>query len=77
MRAKFILGTATIDSPYIPSIGEVTLYDKMGDGTIITTHIGDGKTPISHLPALANYDIYERVKLLEEKVLKLENDRRI
>ena len=77
MRAEFMLGKVPKNDPYIPKMGEVVLYDKLGDNTWMTTHIGDGKTPAQDLPPLASYDIYERVRILEEKLAKLENDRRI
>lgn len=72
-----MLGKVPKNDPYIPKMGEVVLYDKLGDGTWVTTHIGDGKTFAKDLPSLASYDIYERVRILEEKLAKLENDRRI
>jgi hypothetical protein len=74
MRAKLMLGKASLNSPYVPELGEVVQYDRLGDGTVITTHIGDGKTPVKNLPPLPSYDIYERVRILEEKIAKLEND---
>jgi hypothetical protein len=77
MRAEFMLGKVPKNDPYIPKMGEIVLYDKLGDGTLVTTHIGDGKTSAKDLPPLASYDIYERVKILEEEVAKLKNDRRI
>jgi hypothetical protein len=77
MRAEFLMGKASKDSPYIPKRGETIQYDRLGDGTWLTIHVGDGKTPVKDLPAIADYDIRERVRILEEKIAKLENDRRI
>jgi len=75
MRAEFMLGKVSENDPYIPKMGEIVLYDKLGDGTWVTTRIGDGKIPAKDLPPLASYDIYERVRVLEEEVEKLKNRR--
>jgi hypothetical protein len=77
MRGEFIMGKASQNSTYIPKRGEAIQYDNLGDGTWLTIHVGDGKTPITDLPAIADYDLRERVRILEEKIAKLENDRRI
>jgi hypothetical protein len=77
MSAYFGIGKAKQDSEYIPRPGEVFLYEKDTIEQIWDTRIGDGKTPAKDLPPLASYDIYERVRILEEKVAKLQNDRRI
>lgn len=77
MRAEFIMGKFSQNSPYVPKRGEVVQYDRLGDGTWITTHIGDGKTLVKDLPTLVDSDIRERVRILEEKVAKLTNDRRV
>jgi hypothetical protein len=77
MRAEFLIGKAFKDSPYIPKRGEAIQYDRLGDGTWLTIHVGDGKTQVKDLPAIADYDIRERVRILEEKIVKLENDRRV
>lgn len=67
-----MLGIAPIDSCYVPKLGEVIEYDKLGDGTWITTHIGDGKTVIKDLPTLVNYDMYTRLSILEQKINDLQ-----
>jgi len=72
-----MMGKAPQNSLYIPKRGETIQYDRLGDGTWLTVHVGDGKTPVKDLPAIADYDIHERVRILEEKIAKLENDRRI
>lgn len=77
MNAYFGIGKAKQGSEYIPRPGEVFLYEKDPIEQIWDTRIGDGKTPAKDLPPLASYDIYERVRILEEKLAKLENDRRI
>jgi hypothetical protein len=77
MNAYFGVGKAKQGSEYIPRPGEVFLYEKDAIQQIWDTRIGDGKTPAKDLPPLASYDIYERVRILEEKVAKLQNDRRI
>lgn len=77
MNAYFGIGKAKQGSEYIPRPGEVFLYEKDPIEQIWDTRIGDGKTPAKDLPSLASYDIYERVRILEEKLAKLENDRRI
>jgi len=77
MNAYFGIGKARNNSSYIPRIGEVVLYEKDAECQIWDTRIGDGKTPVKDLNPLANRDIYERVSILEEKVAKIENDRRI
>jgi hypothetical protein len=77
MNAYFGIGKAKQGSEYIPRLGEVFLYEKDAIAQIWDTRIGDGKTPAKDLPPLASYDIYERVRILEEKVVKLQNDRGI
>jgi hypothetical protein len=77
MRAEFLMGKTSKDSPYIPKRGETIQYDRLGDGTWLTIHVGDGKTQVKDLPAIADYDLRERVRILEEKIAKLENDRRV
>ena len=72
MRADFILGRVPKNDPYIPKRGEVIQYDRLGDGTWITTHIGDGKNTVQNLPVLADYDLHERVLNLENKVKQLQ-----
>lgn len=76
MNSYFGIGKAKNNSPHIPRLGEVFMYEKDTELQIWDTRIGDGKTPAKDLPALANYDIYERVRILEEKVAKL-TDRRL
>jgi len=58
----------------IPQRGETVQYDRLGDGSWLTIHVGDGKTPIQDLPAIADYDLRERVINLEEEVAKLKRD---
>ena len=72
MRAEFIIGKASPNSPYIPKKGEVIQYDRLGDGSWLTIHIGDGKTKATDLPVIADYDLHERVILLEKQVKELQ-----
>ncbi|NDC31757.1 MAG: hypothetical protein EBZ58_12680 [Bacteroidetes bacterium] len=77
MNGYFGIGKARHNSSYIPRLGEVILYEKDVERQVWDARIGDGKTPAKDLLPLASKDIYERVSVLEEKVAKLENDRRI
>ena len=77
MSAYFNIGKARNNCDHIPRLGEVFLYERDKELQIWDTRIGNGKTPAKDLPPLASYDIYERVRILEEKIAKLENDRRI
>jgi hypothetical protein len=77
MNAYFGISKARNNCDHIPKLGEVVLYERDKELQIWDTRIGDGKTLAKDLPPLANYDIYERVRILEEKVAKLQNDRRI
>jgi hypothetical protein len=77
MRAEFIMGKFSTNSPYVPKRGETIQYDRLGDGSWLTIHVGDGKTPVKDLPAIADYDLHERVRVLEEELVKLKNDRRV
>jgi len=72
MQAKFIMGKASQNSPYIPKRGETIQYDRLGDGTWLTIHVGDGKTQVKDLPAIADYDLRERVTNLENRIKQLE-----
>jgi len=77
MPAYFGIGKARHNSSYVPRLGEVCLYERDSELQVWDARIGDGKTPAKDLPPLASYDIYERVRILEEKIAKLEHDRRI
>jgi len=77
MNAYFGISKARNNCDHIPKIGEVVLYERDKELQIWDTRIGDGKTPVKDLLPLANRDIYERVTILEEKIAKLENDRRV
>lgn len=77
MNGYFSIGKAKAGSNYIPRLGEVCQYQYDSHNDLWHIRIGDGKTPAKDLPALANYDIYEKVRILEEEVAKLKNDRRI
>ncbi|NBO99282.1 MAG: hypothetical protein EBU90_04035 [Proteobacteria bacterium] len=73
MNAYFGIGKAKQGSEYIPKLGEVVLYERDKELDMWDTRIGDGKTSVKDLPPLSTYyDIYERVRILEEKVSKLE-----
>ena len=77
MRGRFSISKALANCSHIPELGEVFLYQYDPIQDLWHTRIGDGKTQAKDLPPLANYDIYERVRILEEEVEKLKNDRRI
>lgn len=66
MRAEFIIGKASTNSQYIPKRGEVIQYDRLGDGSWLTIHVGDGRTKVTDLPVIADYDLHERVISLEK-----------
>ena len=66
------MNKASQNSPYIPKRGEVIQYDRLGDGSWLTIHVGDGKTKVKDLPTLADYDLHERVILLEKQVKELQ-----
>lgn len=72
MRAEFIIGKVSPDSSYIPKRGEVIQYDHLGDGSCLTIHVGDGKIRVKDLPTLVDYDLHERVILLEKQVKELQ-----
>ena len=72
MRAEFIIGKVSPDSSCIPKKGEVIQYDRLGDGSWLTIHVGDGKTKATDLPVIADYDLHKRVILLEQQVKKLQ-----
>lgn len=77
MGAKLNIGKAKAGCSYVPDLSEVVQYQYDSYNDLWDIRIGDGKTPVKDLPRLANYDIYERVSILEEEVAKLKNDRRI
>lgn len=60
-----------LNSPYIPHRGEVIQCDQFGDRTFLTIHIGDGKTEAKNLPTLVDYNLHERVLILETKLQEL------
>lgn len=68
MRGRFLIGQAAPNCIYIPQRGEVFQYDRLGDGSWLTMHVGDGKTKATDLPAIADYDLHERVILLEKQI---------
>jgi hypothetical protein len=72
MRAEFIMGKTSPDSSYIPKRGELIQCDRLGDGSWLTLHVGDGKTKATDLPTIADYDLHERVFLLEKQVKELQ-----
>lgn len=71
MNGYFSIGKAKQDSEYVPRIGEVCIYERDSEYQIWDTRIGDGKTLVKDLPPLPNYDIYERVRLLENELTEL------
>lgn len=75
MGAYFGVSEAKNGCPHILRLGEVCLYQYDSHNDLWDTRIGDGKTPVKDLPRLANYDIYERVRILEEEVERLKNER--
>lgn len=75
MRGRFAISKARFDCSHIPQLAEVLMYQYDPVYDLWDIRIGDGKTPAKNLPRLANYDIYERVKILEEEVAKLKHDR--
>lgn len=75
MNGYFGISKARQNCGHIPRLGEVCQYQYDSDNDLWDTRIGDGKTPVKDLPRLANYDIYERVRILEEEVEKLKNER--
>jgi hypothetical protein len=73
MSAYFNMGRAVKTSTYIPRLGEVILHemDEYSGEKQWRTVVGDGKTPVHDLPALADYGLHERVIRLEKEVEKL------
>lgn len=71
MTALLRIGLCSKNSSYIPQRGEVIQCDQLGDGTFLTIHVGDGKTEAKNLPTLVDYNLHDRVLILETKLQEL------
>ena len=73
MPLKFKIGRGKGNCDYIPELSEVIQYQYDKDNDLWDIRIGDGKTHLKDLPPLANYDIYQRVSLLEKDTATLKS----
>ena len=71
------IGLVNPDGKYIPQRGEVIQYDRLGDGSWLTLHVGDGRNLVKNLPTVVDYDLHERIVKLEIELAQLKNERKI
>jgi len=71
MRAMLKIGPVKQNDVYVPQRGEVVQYDRLGDGSWLTLHVGDGKNTVPNLPTVVDYDLHDRVLKLETEIAKL------